>query len=233
MGGLSVINAIAGSYSDDLPIICISGGPNTVDSYERHIVHHTIGEKDLYQQSKCFEPIVAKCFVIKHVDDASQMIDEAILLAMKKKKPVYLEVPVNLSTATIDYPIHIDRLSKKRHLEDTFVTDSSCMNAAIDDICYCIQASIKPVLIVGSKLRKVDGSKEFLDFANALGCGVAIMPDAKGLFPESHPSYMGRYWGSVSMPYVAEVVESSDLVVMVGPVLNDWLEYPSTERESH
>lgn len=222
VGGLSVINAIAGSYSDDLPIICISGGPNTVDSYERHLVHHTIGEKDLYQQSKCFEPVVAKCFVIKHVTDASQMIDEAILLAMQKKKPVYLEVPVNLSTVKIDYPIHIDQLSKQNLLECTTIIDSSCMSSAIEDIGRSIRASVKPVIIAGSKLRKMEATKEFLDLANAMGSGVAVMPDAKGLFPECHPSYMGRYWGSVSMPYVAEVVQSSDLVVMVGPVLNDY-----------
>jgi len=150
------------------------------------------------------------------------MIDEAILLAMQKKKPVYLEVPVNLSTVKIDYPIQINQLSKQNLLEITTIIDSSCMTSAIEDIGRCIQASVKPVIIAGSKLRKMEASKEFLDFATAMGSGVAVMPDAKGLFPESHPSYMGRYWGSVSMPYVAEVVQSSDLVVMVGPVLNDY-----------
>jgi pyruvate decarboxylase len=27
----------------------------------------------------------------------------------------------------------------------------------------------------------------------ALGCAVAVMPDAKGLFPEDHPQYIGIY----------------------------------------
>ncbi|XP_038988350.1 pyruvate decarboxylase 1-like [Phoenix dactylifera] len=29
VGGLSVLNAIAGAYSENLPIICIVGGPNS------------------------------------------------------------------------------------------------------------------------------------------------------------------------------------------------------------
>jgi len=29
VGGLSVLNAIAGAYSENLPVICITGGPNS------------------------------------------------------------------------------------------------------------------------------------------------------------------------------------------------------------
>ena len=38
VGGLSIINAIAGSYSEDLPVICITGtltfGPHLHDTFE-------------------------------------------------------------------------------------------------------------------------------------------------------------------------------------------------------
>ena len=40
VGGLSIINAAAGAYSDDLPMLIISGGPNTNDSAQRHFIHH-------------------------------------------------------------------------------------------------------------------------------------------------------------------------------------------------
>lgn len=48
------------------------------------------------------------------------------------------------------------------------------------------------------------------------------MPDAKSLFPEDHPLYMGCYWGSVSSSKCAEIVESSDLYIYVGPIFNDY-----------
>ena len=53
---------------------------------------------------------------------------------------------------------------------------------------------------------------------------VAQLADAKGMFPEGHPRFMGTYWGAVSWPAVAEVVESADLVVTVGCV---WTDYSS------
>ena len=49
-----------------------------------------------------------------------------------------------------------------------------------------------------------------------------MTPDAKGLFSEHHPSYMGTYWGSVSSVHVAEIVESADLLLFVGPIFNDY-----------
>lgn len=71
VGGLSVLNAVAGAYSEDLPLLVISGGPNTNDQKEGHRIHHTIGEADLYQCSRCFEPVTGKTFVIRRLHEAA------------------------------------------------------------------------------------------------------------------------------------------------------------------
>ena len=104
VGGLSVINAAAGAYSDDLSMLVVSGGPNTNDAAARHLLHHTIGERDLYQAARCFEPVVRKVFVIRHATDAPQMIDEAVTLCLRGKKPVYLEIACNLAAAAVPKP---------------------------------------------------------------------------------------------------------------------------------
>eukprot|EP01038_Epipyxis_sp_PR26KG_P010972 gene10972-14736_t len=218
VGGLSAINAVAGAYSDDLPLLLISGGPNTNDGHERHLIHHTIGEYEIYQQSKCYEPIVAKTFVVRHPSDAARMIDEALSVCLSQRKPVYLEIPVNLATFKIDGPtIQTNAIEYYKKL-----SDFAALNAAAEAIIKSIRASVKPVLVAGVKLRKGEATEEFLQLANALDCGVAIMPDAKSLFPESHPNFMGRYWGGVSSYKVAEIVESSDLILLAGPILNDY-----------
>lgn len=216
VGGLSTINAVAGAYSDDLPVICISGGPNIHDAYERHLVHHTIGEVDIYQQSKCFEPIVAKSFVVRYPTDAARMIDDAIHTLLTQKKPVYLEIPVNLSTYLIDAPVPISIEQVKP------TSDPVTLEACLNDLLAGIEGAVKPVLLAGSKLRKTGCESAFERLANTLGCATALMPDAKGLISEEHSQFMGRYWGSVSTPHVAEVVESCDLIVLAGPILNDY-----------
>jgi hypothetical protein len=48
---------------------------------------------------------------------------------------------------------------------------------------------------------------------------VAVLPDAKGLFPESHEGFVGTYWGAVSSPCCCETVEAADLVITAGGAL--------------
>ena len=57
VGGLSVLNAIAGAYSENLPVICIVGGPNSNDYGTNRILHHTIGVPDFSQELRCFQTV--------------------------------------------------------------------------------------------------------------------------------------------------------------------------------
>lgn len=57
VGGLSILNAIAGAYSENLPVICIVGGPNSNDYGTNRILHHTIGLPDFSQEMRCFQTV--------------------------------------------------------------------------------------------------------------------------------------------------------------------------------
>ncbi|MEZ4548576.1 MAG: hypothetical protein R3B51_13070 [Thermodesulfobacteriota bacterium] len=48
------------------------------------------------------------------------------------------------------------------------------------------------------------------------------MPVAKGVIPESHPNYIGTYWGPVSSPGTAEIVESANIYLFAGAVFTDY-----------
>lgn len=64
VGGLSVLNAIAGAYSENLPLICIVGGPNSNDYGTNRILHHTIGLPDFSQELRCFQTVT--CFQVPY-----------------------------------------------------------------------------------------------------------------------------------------------------------------------
>lgn len=216
VGGLSVINAAAGAYSDDLPLLVVSGGPNTNDAPANHLLHHTIGKPDFYQAGKCFEPVVASTFVIRHASDAPGMIDAAISVALAQRKPVYLEIACNLSSAVVPSPAPLT-LPPAENLPDPLA-----LEAAVSAAAERINSATKPVLVAGVKLRAAQAAPAFLQLAEALGCAVAVMPDAKGLFPEDHAQFIGTYWGEVGSPNCAEIIESSDCQIFAGPLFNDY-----------
>ncbi len=157
--------------------------------------------------------------MIRHPREAAHMIDEAIFTALTKRKPVYLEVPVNLALYNIAEPTPIAPASEYPRP----ASDMTSLDACVEDILKGIENSVKPVLIAGSKIgRKSNTVEEFMRVAETLDCALAIMPDAKGLVPETHRNFIGKYWGTVSNHHVAEIVESADLIIMAGPVLNDY-----------
>ncbi|CAN6467383.1 unnamed protein product [Victoria cruziana] len=102
VGGLSVLNAIAGAYSENLPVICIVGGPNSNDYGTNRILHHTIGLSDFSQELRCFQTVTCYQAVVNNLDDAHELIDTAISTALKESKPVYISIGCNL--AAIPHP---------------------------------------------------------------------------------------------------------------------------------
>src|SRR4030095_1390296 len=46
VGALSAFDGIGGAYAENLPVILISGAPNTNDAGDHHLLHHTPGTHD-------------------------------------------------------------------------------------------------------------------------------------------------------------------------------------------
>ncbi|GAB4833995.1 Pyruvate decarboxylase 3 [Ancistrocladus abbreviatus] len=218
VGGLSVINAIAGAYSENLPVICIAGGPNSNDYGTNRILHHTIGLPDFSQELRCFQTVTCYQAVVNHLDDAHELVDTAISTALKESKPVYISVSCNLaalphptfSREPVPFSIY-PKLSNKLTLK-----------AAVEAAAEFLNKAVKPVMVGGPKLRVAKACKAFVELADACGYAVAVMPSAKGLVPEHHPHFIGTYWGAVSTAFCAEIVESADAYIFAGPIFNDY-----------
>lgn len=218
VGALSAINAIAGSYSENLPIICIVGGPNSNDYGTNRILHHTIGLSDFSQELRCFQTVTCFQAVVNNLDDAHELIDTAISTALKECKPVYISISCNLPA--IPHPTFASEpvpyfLAPK-------VSNQMVLEAAVEATAEFLNKAVKPVLVAGPKLRVAKSQQAFVELANACGYPIAIMPSGKGLAPEHHPHFIGTYWGAVSTNFCGEIVESADAYVFVGPIFNDY-----------
>ncbi|KAL3518042.1 hypothetical protein ACH5RR_020631 [Cinchona calisaya] len=218
VGGLSVLNAIAGAYSENLPVICIVGGPNTNDYGTNRILHHTIGLPDFSQELRCFQTVTCYQAVVNNLEDAHEQIDRAISTALKESKPVYISVSCNLpgiphptfSRDPIPFALS-PRLSNKRGL-----------HAAVEAAAAFLNKAVKPVMVGGPKLRVEKACDAFVELANASGFAISVMPSAKGLVPEHHPHFIGTYWGAAGTAFCAEIVESADAYLFAGPIFNDY-----------
>lgn len=218
VGGFSVLNAIAGCMSEDLPIIVISGTPNSNDYGQNRVLHHTVGLADFNQQLRAFKEVTCCQVTINHLEDAARAVDTAISAALAHRKPVYIEVSCNLADLT--HP-SFTRPSVPYQLPQTHTNEVS-LNAAVEAALEVLNHAVKPVMLGGPRLRYGQTRSQFVALAEKAKYPFAILPDAKGMVPEDHPQYIGLYWGAVSSPCACEVIESADVVITVGAVWTDY-----------
>lgn len=215
VGGLSLLNAIAGAYAEDLPVIAISGGPNTNSEAEYEFLHHTLGDVDYGYQREIFRRVTAEAVMIQHPTEAPRQIDRAIETALVKQKPVYLEIACNIAGATVSSP-------NPRTFNVRFSSDPTSLDQAVEHAAELLNAAIKPVLVAGVKLRAGGAVPAFQQLADSSGYAVAHMPNSKGFLDEQHPGFIGNYWGPVSSPGCGEIVESADLCLFAGATFTDY-----------
>jgi len=215
VGGLSAINGIAGAYAEPLPVIAVSGGPNTNSEAENELLHHTIGLVDYSYQREMFARVTAASVIIRNAREAPAQIDQAIDTALRLHKPVYLEIPCNLAGAATS-------AAQPRTLGVAPAADAAALIAAADHAADTLNLAVKPALIAGVGLRANPAEAALAELADASGYAVATMPNAKSFFSEAHPGYIGTYWGPVSSPGCSEIIESADLVLYAGPTFTDY-----------
>jgi indolepyruvate decarboxylase len=217
VGGLSAVNAVAGAFAEDLPVIVVSGGPNVNSLMENKVLHHTLAlpeEAYKFVQS-VYKEITAHAVVIRDASTAAFRIDEAIRIALSARKPVYIEIACNLASALISRPNTLSLLPTRK-------SDPGSLKKALEHVSTFLNGARQPVLVAGSRLRTGDALGVFETLATKCSYGVACMPNAKSFFPETNPQFMGIYWGSASSPGCREVVESSDAYLFAGPIFSDY-----------
>jgi len=215
VGGLSLSNAIAGAYAEDLPVIAISGGPNTNSAAEYELLHHTLGKIDYGYMREIFGRVTVESVQITNPLDAPTQIDFAIDSALKHSKPVYLEVASNIANSPISKPYEMTFTRRWK-------TNERSLAAAVEHAAALLNDAAKPVMVAGVQLRSFGAEESFDALSHATSYAVAAMPNAKGFFDEAHPNYMGIYWGSVGSPGCGQIVSSADIGLYAGTTFTDY-----------
>lgn len=217
VGELSAFNAIAGAYSEFVPVIHIVGQPTTASQRDGMLLHHTLGNGDynvFAQMSSAISCYVAR---LNDVYDAATLIDSAIRECWVRSRPVYITLPADLISAKIDgnrlkTPIDLSQPENNPEKEDYVV----------NVVLKYLQAAKHPVILVDARAIRHGAVQEVHDFVKTSGLPTFVAPMGKGAVDETHKNFGGVYAGSGSNPQVREAVESSDLILSIGAIKSDF-----------
>ena len=122
VGGLSAINAIGGSYAENLPVILVSGAPNSNDRATEHLIHHTLATHDWSYQLEIARKLTCAAVSINSAIDAPLQIDHAI-----RARCVRRSQPISKLHAMLHRLRVLGRARSARSLARSRATPKRCM----------------------------------------------------------------------------------------------------------
>ncbi len=215
VGGFNAMNGVACAYAESSPLLVISGGPprgvkfkdDPVTTQAHHLVKHPGSQLEAYSQ------ITARALRIEDPATAAATIIAATTEAVQRKLPVYLEIPTDLMTAEI--PILQQPVQRQ-------TVAAEGLNQAVSFFCDRIEKATNPIILAGAEISRFGLQAELQAISAARGIPIATSVLGKGTFDETAPNILGMYAGVISQnSQVREIVESADLVIMLGMKITD------------
>ena len=217
VGELSAINAIAGAYSEFVPIVHIVGQPSTVSQRDGMLLHHTLGNGNFEVFADMNKGISCAVAKLNDAHEAATLIDNAIRECWIKSRPVYITLPTDM----VERKIEGERLKTEIDLSAP-ENDPEQEDYAVDVVLKSLQAARSPVILVDACAIRHRVLDEVHEFVAKSGLPVFVTPMGKGAIDESLSTFGGVYAGSGSGPAVRERVESSDLILTIGALKTDF-----------
>src|SRR5580658_5423787 len=208
VGTLSAINGIAGAYSEHVPVICISGSLPLRAVQRGDLMHHTLADREKGNFCRMFAEVTDAQARLTP-ENAVAEIDRLILPAWRRKLPVYLELPSDISYLEIEVPEHPLKL-------EMTPSDHDNLKACTEMILERLKAARSPAFLLDLDAIRFGVSRQIMELAERFQMQVATLNCAKGAVPETSTHFVGSYAGLGSSSATRAAIEGSDCLLTVG-----------------
>lgn len=215
--GINITNAMAQAYVESSPIVIISGAAGQRDIQRSQHLHHLINtqikERRDITQMEIFRHVTVDRALLDDPETALDQIDRVLHSCWTYKKPVYLEIPRDMTDKEV-------RL-RPMHAYNEFRSDPEALREAINETIKILRDCERPILWIGHEIQRFGLVEEVLQFAEKYRIPITTSLLGKGAISEHHPLFVGVYQGSISNPEVKEFVDSCDAIFILGVLLSD------------
>jgi indolepyruvate decarboxylase len=211
-----MVNPVAGSFSERVPILVISGGPGEEERKLGTLIHHQA--KEIESQFRIYRELTCAAKVIDDTHRAAADIDEVVRTIWREQRPGYLEIHRDMVEREIDVPKEIREGSGRLRFARS---DRRKVTEAARETARRFNSAKRPAVIVGIETYRFKCAREAVALVERLGAPCMTTVLAKGAIPTDHPLHMGVHIGPLSPPAVRRRIDESDLVLNLGTLLTD------------
>ncbi len=207
------MNAVAGAYAEQVPLVVLVGGPRTTQRRSSMLLHHGVG--DVATMQHAYAHITVASVLLDDPSEAPQRIDRAIARCMAEKRPIMIEIPADM----VDRPC---AAPGPFAAPDRPPSDPDALAEALrrDHAAFC-HPRRRPVILGGVELHRYGLMREFHRLVEASGLPVATTLLGKTVISEHHPQAIGVYEGGTSRQDVRDIVENADVLLCLGAWISD------------
>ena len=215
-GGHNMVNPVAGSFSERVPILVISGGPGEEERKLGVLIHHQA--KEIESQFHIYKEVTCAAKIINDPQRAAIEIDEVIRAIWLNQQPGYLEIHRDMVEQEIPVPKQIVAWDGELPYQQSV---RHKLQEAVRDTAERFNQAKHPVVLIGIEAYRFKVMKEIVKLVEKMGAPCCTSVLSKGAFPMNHPLYMGVYVGAISPPRLRKRVEKADLLLSLGMLLTD------------
>ena len=211
VGELSVINAVAGAYTERAAVVHIVGTPARESQDSRLMIHHTLGDGDYRHFSQMHSHVTVAQINLVDPRVAPEQIDEVLKQCILQSRPVYIEVPADMVTVAV----LADRLSFEIQIPEAVPNPGHDLTLA--NVLQRIHSAKQPLILVDGETRPLGLADLVQRLIVATKWPTFTTTSGKGLIDMTMPNVHGIYRGSYADPKTKNFMHGSDLVLCFGP----------------
>jgi len=215
-GGHNMVNPIAGSFSERVPLLIFSGGPGEEERKLDTMIHHQA--REIESQHRIYQEVTCASRVLIDPRRAAQDLHEVVQTIWAERRPGYVEIHRDMVDREIEVPQEIIDWDGTL---PSYPSDIRKVEEAAHETAAMFNHSRKPVVIAGIEIHRHKVSRELVELAQRMGAPVLTTVLGKGAFPMDHPLHMGVHAGAISPRPIVERMDQADFVLNLGCLKTD------------
>ncbi|HUO05335.1 MAG TPA: thiamine pyrophosphate-binding protein [Candidatus Binataceae bacterium] len=215
-GGHNMVNPVAGSFSERVPILIFSGGPGEEERKLGTLIHHQA--REIESQHRIYNEVTCASAVLTDPRTAAEELHRVVRAIWAEQRPGYVEIHRDMVSRQIEVPDEIIEWDGRLHFLDS---DLRKVKEAARETAAMFNASRKPIVIAGIEIHRYKALRDVVDLAENMGAPVCTTVLGKGAFPMDHPLHMGVHVGELSPAPIVERMNRADFVLNLGCLKTD------------
>src|SRR5579871_5167056 len=159
-GGHNTVNPVAGSFSERVPLLILSGGPGEEERKLGTLIHHQA--REIESQHRIYKEVTCASAVLTDPRRAATQLHEVVRAIWAEQRPGYIEIHRDMVDREIEVPDEIIEWDGYLHFHES---DARRVEEAARETAAMLNHSRKPVLIAGIEIHRFKASNELVQLA--------------------------------------------------------------------